>query len=36
MDNVVVDTLYDTLVHLVSNLADHGLEVLADREAAAK
>jgi len=36
IDKVVADRLYEPLVHVVRNCADHGLEALSDREALGK
>ncbi len=36
VDKVIVDRLYDPLVHLVRNSADHGLETAEERKAAGK
>jgi len=36
IDKVVADRLYEPLVHVVRNSADHGLETPADREALGK
>lgn len=36
VDRVVVDSLYDPLVHMLRNSLDHGLENAADRTAAGK
>ncbi len=36
VDKVIVDRLYDPLVHLVRNAADHGLEGAEERKAAGK
>jgi two-component system chemotaxis sensor kinase CheA len=36
VDRVVVDSLYDPLVHMIRNALDHGVELPADRIAAGK
>ncbi len=36
VDRVVVDSLYDPLVHMLRNALDHGIESAADRAAAGK